>query len=882
MEKQKYRKSFLTCSILLAFGTPLPTIAVEQGSSESEEVELIEVKGFRSSIIKGQELKRNAVGSQDSIVASDIADFPNVNLAESLQRIPGVTITRDNGEGRQIALRGLGADFTRSQLNGMEALATNASILDSRGSVSRTRSFDYNIFASELFNQVDVYKSYEAKQDEGGIAGTVNLKTPKPFDYSGFKGAFSAKASYNDASEKSNPRLAMLLSNRWDNFGATMSLAHTKADSVEFGHRNWQWEPFTASGYTNNLTESDIEKLENENLAYPVANTISTVSNKQERTGLTTTFQWRPNDSILLSTDLIFAKLKSDASEFNSAVRGGRTVNDYEIRGESLVYGEYVDADIRNEAKLNQSETEFKQFTLEADVYINSDLHMLSSVGYSKSVFDAPVHDKVYVIAKDHTVSFDYRNNPEGSNSYDFDIADSSFYQLHRADTREDYISNEFATFKTDFSYYVNDLSSLEFGIQLKSYESYGFERRQTLRNLEDSGINFTVGPVDQAVNRVFAVANVASSIPNVVAAGLNARNTDRLFTRDLTRLDNIEGSEYTVTEDTTALYAQYSIELDDIRANFGIRHVNTDVNSQGEALIRNDGEPNRFEDVSFDSTYSEWLPAFNFAMDLSDELVFRFSANRNLSRPSLSALQASTNIGFAGGTITMGNPELQPFIADSFELGLEYYFSEVGYVALSLYSKDMVSFIVTESESVLYENTGLPENLLPPGDEGRTFIVSRPVNGNGASLTGAELAAQYEFNNGLGLIGNITYSESDAEHEINGENVSADLLGLSRVSYNLTAYYETDTWGARISQAYRDEYLPQVAGRLSDFVGVQSTSFVDASIYYNLSENLKISLEGINLTNEKLYQFEDLNERRSRTVYESGRNFLLGVNYSF
>ena len=168
-------RSIASFAIMLAFGLA-SSLAYTQEEKKSEKdfaLKVVTVTGFRSSLVQGRDLKRNAVGSQNSIVAEDIADFPDLNSAESLQRIPGVTISRDNGEGRQITLRGLGAGFTRTQLNGMEALATNASILDSRGSVSRTRSFDFNIFASELFSRVDVYKPYAAKQDEGGIAGTV-------------------------------------------------------------------------------------------------------------------------------------------------------------------------------------------------------------------------------------------------------------------------------------------------------------------------------------------------------------------------------------------------------------------------------------------------------------------------------------------------------------------------------------------------------------------------------------------------------------------------------------------------------------------------------------------------------------------------------------
>src|SRR5690606_35678150 len=165
-------KSHLALAVLAAI-TALcsnPLLAQSAPAAAATETEVIEVKGFRSAIIKAKDLKREAMIAQDSIVAEDIADFPDLNLADSLQRVPGVTITREGGEGRQISLRGLGPDFTRVQVNGMEALGTSSSPMDARGGVSRSRAFDFNIFASELFNQIDVKKSYSADQEEGGIA----------------------------------------------------------------------------------------------------------------------------------------------------------------------------------------------------------------------------------------------------------------------------------------------------------------------------------------------------------------------------------------------------------------------------------------------------------------------------------------------------------------------------------------------------------------------------------------------------------------------------------------------------------------------------------------------------------------------------------------
>ena len=244
--------------VVIAATTPVVQNAPSyQSETDAQEPATdIVVTGYRQSLAEAQQLKRSAVGAEDDIVATDIAAFPDLNLAESLQRIPGITITRDSGEGRQIALRGLGADFTRTQLNGMEVLGNTASGMDNRGNVSRTRSFDYSLFASELFNRVAVQKSFSAEQDEGGIAGTVQLTTARPFDYAGSKFVISAKGQTNTNTSGVTPRLVGLASGRWGDFGVLVSAAYSNIRSNEYGYRNWGWgspntmPPISAPGST--------------------------------------------------------------------------------------------------------------------------------------------------------------------------------------------------------------------------------------------------------------------------------------------------------------------------------------------------------------------------------------------------------------------------------------------------------------------------------------------------------------------------------------------------------------------------------------------------------------------------------------------------------
>ncbi|MEI8654930.1 TonB-dependent receptor plug domain-containing protein [Pseudoalteromonas sp. Hal273] len=235
----KPSRTLLATAIMSSLGASNYVYAEQSAQTEVEE---IDVQGYRNSLLKAKDLKRNAVGAQDSIVAEDIADFPDLNLADSLQRVPGIAITREGGEGRQISLRGLGPNFTQVQLNGMEALGTSSSAMDSRGSVSRSRAFDFNIFASELFQRVDVKKSFSAEMDEGGIGGTVGLHTAKPFDFDGFNTALSGQLGDNSQTDDVSPRVAALISNTWDDkFGALFSIAYSKRDVNEQGYNTYRW-----------------------------------------------------------------------------------------------------------------------------------------------------------------------------------------------------------------------------------------------------------------------------------------------------------------------------------------------------------------------------------------------------------------------------------------------------------------------------------------------------------------------------------------------------------------------------------------------------------------------------------------------------------------
>ncbi len=860
----------------------------------AREVEGVVVTGFRDSLTHARDLKRRATAEEDVILADDIAAFPDLNLAESLQRIPGLTISRDAGEGRQIVLRGLGPDFTRTQLNGMEVSASTSSGFDNRGSVSRTRAFDYSIFASELFNRVTVEKSYAADQDEGGIAGTVGLRTAHPFDYPGPKLALSAKALSNSNTRSTTPRLVGLVSSRWGDFGALVSVAYSANDINEYGYRNWGWGWINADAGNigPGVSAADAARLVgaagDARVVAPQAQTYSTWFDHRGRLGVTAAFQYHPGARLKLDLDLLFGTLSNERNEFSLAaagdnpltgdIKGTQRLNAATIVGDTLVYGAFTGVDLRTEHKRSYDKTTFTQAVLNGAYQATDALNLRWTLGYSKSDFEEPEFDKVFLQAANQAFTFDDRHSMP-VNTYGFDIADPGQWSLMRADAREDAIINAYTTGKLDAAYDAGGGSVLKAGAQYKLFRNDGYQRRNR--------VDYGGAPVIPAsMKGVFDALSLAPYVVGDVDAifALTGQN------RNLTVADDTPGADYSLTERTLAAYVAYQFDgtvLDRrLRADAGLRYYSTGLTSAGMVNLGAGLVP-----AVIAHHYRGVLPAVNVAWDLTDALVLRFGANRNISRPSLSDLRAAGNVDSApfGGTISAGNPNLRPFLADSVEGALELYQGHSGYLAVSLFYKNMDSFITTETSQVPYSSTGYPLQFLAPGvSPSAPYSFNRPVNGSGASIRGVELAVQKDFNflpapfDKLGFVGNVTFANGRSGVLIDGKAYSLDLPQLSRWSSNATIYYETPRWGARISSAYRSGYLDGPGGDGNIGSGYHGGDNIDIAAHVALAARLKLVVEGINLTNQAIVQYVDVHANRVIANTTSGPTYTLGLTYEF
>ena len=454
--------------VALAIATVCGLAQAQTPSKPAEPTQSIVVTGIRASIESSLNAKKQDMGIVDVIKAEDIAKFPDTNLAESLQRVPGVVIDRDAGEGRSITVRGLGADFTRVRINGIEALATTGGT-DSSGGANRGRGFDFNVFAAELFNSITVRKSASADVDEGSLGATVDLQTARPFDFkTGFTATASAQARYNDLSGQTNPRAAVLLANTFAGrkAGVLFSAAYSKRQIFEEGFSTVRWDNGASSGGWCSPTGSSplnptttaancgpaaqgVPRLTGNadtNAAYAAASSASNfhprlprygrLTHDQDRLGITAAVQFKPQEATLLTFDLMYSKLNATRQEdflsaisfSRSATQGGKPQTSvvstaYDANG-ALLHGTYNGVDIRAESRFDKLSTEFTQPTLTIEHDFSDTLRLSAKVGMADSRFRNPIQTTTTLDALNvNGYGLDFRNNTRlPTITYPFDV----------------------------------------------------------------------------------------------------------------------------------------------------------------------------------------------------------------------------------------------------------------------------------------------------------------------------------------------------------------------------------------------------------------------------------------------------------------------------
>lgn len=905
-----------------AAADPAPQAAApEQDEGPSSE---IVVKGFRASLNNALNMKRNETATIDAIKAEDVAEFPDLNLAESLQRIPGVAISRVNGEGRNISIRGLGPEYSRVRINGMEAIGTTGGT-DNSGGVNRGRGFDFNIFSSDLFNSLAVRKTATADVEEGSLGGTVDLQTARPFDYRKPTAVVQAAASYNDLARKAKPRVSTLLttSTADGRFGVLLSVAYEERALVEEGANITRW---TYGGFnggfapTSTIAGKTIAQINDANpataLYHPRIPGLVIYAIDQKRLGAALGVQFRPTEKTLISIDGLYSRLDGTRQESQfqaiSFSRSGTGKPQTIIRSgtvdanNNIISGTFDNVDLRSQARYDKLTTDFYQLTGTLDQKIGESLKFGAIVGYSSSQFRNPIQTTVTIDAA-NTNGFFYdfstrfptiRPGVDISNVANFAFTNGTSEVRIRPQT----VDNSFTNAKGFLEWTTSPELKLKAGVDWRRFEYSSTEQRR----LSGETVVTTLTPAQLApLTSVFSGfgrgLNIPSGtptswvVPNLEAfqAYLNTYSNPTYATGGVENA-TARGSFVTVREEDLGAWGMAEFNLANagvpVRGDVGLRYVKTDQFSTGYA-----SQGAAINLVSADRSYENWLPSANLVFDVTDNLMVRFAAAKTIARAGIGSLTPGGNLNVSGGnrTFSSGNPDLKPTKSTNLDASIEWYPTRGAIYAVSAFQKDIGTFVQTLSTTVPYSSLGLPNSLLNGTTASPTdaFIVSQPVNSKGGLLRGFEVNIQQPFSflpgflSNFGVLANYTYVSSDIEYltAANGSTtVKAPLLGLSKHAANGTLYYETKKFAIRGSVAYRSKYLTAVPGTEGNsYNGTNSTTNIDAQVSYNVTENFKLSLEGINLTDALNDQFVDVSNRLN-VLTHSGRQFVLGARLAF
>lgn len=853
-----FRRSVMAISVATllsaqAYAQDATTTAAPAQDPTTQQLDTVQVTGTRSSVTKAQLVKQNAEQIVDSIVAEDIGKLPDNNVAEALQRISGIQITRNYGEGSSIAIRGL--TQVRTELNGRDIFTAN----DGRG-------LSFEDVSAELLGGVNVYKNPSADMIEGGLGGTVDLRTRLPFDYDGRKIAGSVQYNHYDLADDGKPAFSGLFSDRWQTgIGEIGLLVNYSQQKSPFRQDTISIEPW--------YTQTDLPGYEGQEVSVPHGAGINTTVGERERKTGAFAMQWRPNDSVEVYTQVLRSEYDFSWHDYSFfALTGTNNMQGLpgiQVNGRNeFVNGSFQNVPTESNTSLTERHSVTTDYSLGGKWTVNEKLTLSTDFQY----VDATTTGTRYILSTGQSTSpqfnVDFRGDlprlsvtdSSGAEGYLADVNNYDGWRYH-LDNKDDNKGTEFAwRADMDLAFDSDFVRSFKAGVRYtdRDAETKGnIYRFMCINNC--AGAPFSqfpsVGVVTNPITDFFRGEGHAFG-PTLTASDAAVANYQQtLATFGASPLEFSPNNINSQTEKTYAAYGvlRFGVDSDSIPfdGNIGVRVVRTEVGSTG-VRTGTDGEGGGLIPVDAQQTYTDVLPSLNLRWMLSDTLQWRFAASRGISRPTFDRLNPNLSLstGSSNGASTFtgraGNPDLEPVKADQFDTALEWYFGQGSMMYGTLFYKKIEGFIADSVFNEVYD--------------GRVWQITRPVNGDAGKIRGAELGYTQFFDflpgwlSGFGLQTNYTYVDSEAPSptatDTNGQALTVPLEGLSKNSYNAILSYETARFQGRVAYNWRSDWLVTTAGNGTGNLPVYNKGFgqLDASLRFNINDVWSISLDGVNL----------------------------------
>lgn len=869
MAKREFRGGKLVAH--LAGGVSLAALAVSpafaQEAPAAQENEII-VTGIRASLERAAEIKRDAPQVMDVITAEDIGKLPDSNVAEALQRVTGVQITRVFGEGQSVSVRGL--QQVRVEVDGRTLLGWSARLSPPEND-QLGRSSGLDSVPSSLFGRLEVRKSPLASQAEGGLGGTVNLVTPKPLSFKEPTVSLRVQGVYSENSDKFEPAITGFATTKFadDRIGVVLAGEYQKRTSTTqtFERNNFLNRNYTANGQATVLQTPQLLQYEQ-----------FTVD--RSRLGLSGAIQFEVTPEFTITADALYSKLTTGRRQDFFAFRlptGTNPVTNAVVEDGTVLAGN-ANGTVTTAGQIRNEPTESFLYGLNGK-YENDGLTIEADGYYSKGTIDQTIQ----IITLQGTAlvpgAFDFRDNsiPSLTLGGTFDPTDYASYNPATNGVRSNRLIGllEEWTGKLDVGYETAGGVTISAGV------------RYTDLHARSNAYRSQVTPTRDELTPYLNLVDASDFLPDIFGtfprSFLSTTPTfDYVFDRAQAAQPNPDPNgrssllpnlqrDYDFSERTLAGYLMVAGEGEiagiPYSANAGVRIASTRLSVDSYVNV---GVISTL--VNDKNRYTNVLPSANIAFNVSDNFLVRVSGSQTMQRASIADLAPSTFFNATNLSVTGGNVNLKPPVSTQADISFEYYTGKSSLISGAFFYKDVSDFIAS------FVTTGIDTNLDP---QGRELTFSRPENLASAKIKGFEIGIQQFADflpspfDGLGIIANYTYSDSE-------DNAGFPLVAVSKNSYNLVGLYEKGPFSARLAYNYRDEAVFEFSEGRPSFVG--SRSQLDAQVGLDITKNIAVSLQAQNLMPKKsaTSEYSNFNPTALNSYALSERRFSIGARAKF
>lgn len=820
---------------------------------ELEAIENIEVIGQRQAQNKALNQYRAADAITNYISSDDMGQFVDQNVAESLQRLAGTSISRDQGEGRFVSIRGISAGLSSVTVNGMRIGTPE----------SGSRAVPLDVIPSGSIDGISVTKAPTPDMPGDAIGGAVNVKSASAFDRKGGHVRYRAEASYNELSGETSPKIRL-------NASDTFSLS---------GSENKDFGIAVGLNYQDRKLESDNVEAEYDMVDFGDSEVFSLIELQQrkyfvnrERLGLNVNLEYRPDNNNKYFANTLFSRF-TDAETRQRSIFVFEDGELTDFDGTNATVSEIEPDAFRRRIRFRTKEQDTLAFSAGGehvrDSY-NLDYYLGVSItrervpdeNEGRFEYTGDELDATYVVGQG-IPQFNILNNGTADVSH----LDNANYELDRAVVEPIKIDDDEYNIGANIEYpyaFNNKNLTIKSGFDLRWKDKDTNVDLVELRSTPDATLDqFTTAAYS------YGLGNMGPGISPSAYISFFNQNRSEFAERSRDEAENLQlslGDDFVAEENVQSAYAMATYETDKSRLIAGVRVERTDYSAVGNELTFDEDGELTIQAREVGNDYTNVLPGLHYSYDLSDDLKIRAAWTNTIARPSFNDISPRAEIDLDDNEIELGNPALDPYEATNYDLLLDWYYSEGSLLSAGIFYKDIDNFIVELISNNVAEFEG--------------FDVTRPTNALEASIHGAEFAWQHSFAqdslNGILIGANLTLLDTDiAVLERPGENFSlpesADMAG------NFFVGYEDKAFSTRLSISHRDEFLSEVGDDVNYDLYVAPHTQVDVTASYKFNKRIELVLELINLTDEPLELYQG-NSNFTYQFEEYGMTFSLGV----